>query len=150
MLDVYCQTSVSPTSGRSLAIAQAHGVPTIASDVEGLRSLVDGENWGLRIPHGDPNLLAQSIATLLSSPLQAARMSEAGRSAVLLDHHPEREAERLAEFYMLRHRNPANLAPNQGSETTAPPLRTDPDPDPDPGPVAAPEVAPRRVADSSC
>ena len=99
VLDVFCQTSISPTAGRSLAIAQAHGVPTIASDVEGLRSLVDGENWGLRIPHGDPGLLAQAIATLLSSPSQAARLSEAGRTAVLRDHNSDREAERLAELY---------------------------------------------------
>ena len=102
VLDVFCQTSVSPTAGRSLAVAQAHGVPTIASDVEGLRSLVDGENWGLRIPHGDPGLLAQAIATLLSSPSQAARLSEAGRAAVLRDHNPDREAERLAELYNQR------------------------------------------------
>ena len=99
VLDVFCQTSISPTAGRSLAIAQAHGVPTIASDVEGLRSLVDGENSGLRIPHGDPGLLAQAIATLLSSPSQAARLSEAGRALVLHDHNPDREAERLAELY---------------------------------------------------
>ena len=98
-LDVYCQTSVSPTAGRSLAIAQAHGVPTIASDVEGLRSLVDGQDWGLRIPHGDPGLLAQAIVSLLASPTEANRFSDAGRAAVLRDHHPDLEAERLAQIY---------------------------------------------------
>ncbi len=102
VLDVYCQTSVSPTSGRSLALAQAHGVPTIASDVEGLRSLVDGQRWGLRIPHGDPGLLAQAIVSLLAAPAQARQLSEAGRAAVLGEHNPDREAARLDELYMHR------------------------------------------------
>ena len=99
VLDVYCQTSISPTVGRPLAVAQAHGVPAVASDVEGLRSLVDGAEWGLRIPHGDPGRLAMAIATVLSSPAEAHRLSEAGRAAVLRDHHPDREAERLADLY---------------------------------------------------
>ena len=142
VLDVYCQTSVSPTAGRSLAIAQAHGVPSIASDVEGLRSLVDGQNWGLRIAHGDPGLLAQAIVSVLSSPAQARRLSEAGRAAVLRDHNPDREAERLVELYHQRqspssnldhaperaHR-PAELATPAPTETSGadPGLRLDPE-----------------------
>ncbi len=118
VLDVYCQTSVSPTAGRSLAIAQAHGVPSIASDVEGLRSLVDGQNWGLRIPHGDPGLLAQAIITVLSSPSQARRLSEAGRAAVLRDHNPDREAERLAELYGPRHPSAQAQGLDRATRTT--------------------------------
>ena len=102
VMDVYCQTSVSPTAGRSLALALAHGVPSIASDVEGLRFLVDGQEWGLRIPHGDPNLLARAIVTLLEAPAAARRMSEAGRAAVLREHDPDREVARLVEFYERR------------------------------------------------
>jgi len=96
VLDVYCQTSSVPTAGRSLALALAHGVPSIASDVEGLRALVGG---GPRIPPGDPAALATAIVELLSDRDRARAVGEAGRDAVLPDHHPDREAGRLSALY---------------------------------------------------
>ncbi len=99
VLDVYCQTSVVPTVGRSLALALAHGVPSIASDVEGLRALVGEVEGGVRIPHGDPGALARAIVALLSDPDHARAVGEAGRDAALGDHHPDREAGRLARIY---------------------------------------------------
>jgi len=144
-LDIYCQTSVSPTTGRSLAVAQAHGVPTIASDVEGLRSLVDGQDWGVRIPHGDPGLLAHAMVALLSSPAEAGRLSEAGRAAVLRDHHPDREAERLAEIYDRRRApvDPRAQRPDDANHSAAPPVALRPEPAPSPGLTSEVVIDPR-------
>lgn len=140
VLDVYCQTSVSPTAGRSLAIAQAHGVPSIASDVEGLRSLVDGEGGGLRIAHGDPNVLARAIVSLLASPIQKHRLGLAGREAVLQEHDPDLEAARLVDLY--RTRSAPVEAPARAFDAAAmldeavrDPLAT---PEPRPGPTLDP------------
>jgi glycosyltransferase involved in cell wall biosynthesis len=93
VLDVYCQTSVVPTVGRRLTLAMAAGVASIASDVEGLRSLVKDEENGLMVPEGDSASLAQAIIRLLQDREKAATLGEAGRNTVLQDHHPDLEAE---------------------------------------------------------
>ncbi len=98
-LDVFCQTSVIPTAGRPLSLAMSHGVPSIAAEVEGLRTIIrDGED-GLRVPRGDAGALAGAVLAMLSDPARAARLGEAGRDAVLRDHHPDLEAGRLDELY---------------------------------------------------
>ena len=99
VLDVYCQTSVAPTVGRPLALAMASGVPSIATDVEGLRALLKDGETGLSIPHGDANALARSIVDLLTDRDRSVRLGEAGRKAILDDHHLDREAERLDSLY---------------------------------------------------
>jgi glycosyltransferase involved in cell wall biosynthesis len=98
-LDVFCQTSVNPTTGRPLALAMAHGVPSVASDVEGLRTLVSDGTTGVRIPPGDASALARAIAGLLADPDRARSLGEAGRRATATNHHPDLEAERLAGLY---------------------------------------------------
>ena len=99
VLDVYCQTSVAPTVGRPLLLAMASGIPSIATDVEGLRTLVkDGES-GLVVPHGDSAALSRSIVELLNDRDRARLLGESGRRTVRLDHHPDREAERLDVLY---------------------------------------------------
>jgi glycosyltransferase involved in cell wall biosynthesis len=98
-LDVFCQTSVAPTTGRPLALAMAHGVPSVASDVVGLRTLVSDGATGVRIPQGDASALARAIARLLSDPDRARILGEAGRRSTSADHHPDREAERLVGLY---------------------------------------------------
>jgi glycosyltransferase involved in cell wall biosynthesis len=99
VLDVYCQTSVTPTVGRPLTLAMASGVPSIATDVEGLRTLVEDGETGLIVPHGDSVALARSIVGLLQDREEAGRLGEAGRKAILRDHHPDLEAERLHAVY---------------------------------------------------
>ena len=99
VLDVFCQTSVAPTVGRPLLRAMAGGVPSIATDVEGLRSLVDPGESGLVVPHGDSVALAGSIVGLLEDRDRARLLGESGRRAVSRDHHPDRQAERLDLLY---------------------------------------------------
>ncbi len=99
VLDVYCQTSVVPTVGRSLALAMAHGVPSIASDVEGLRARVVEGLTGLLVPRGDASALALAMIALLSDREAARRIGDSGREASLGGHDPEAEARRLSEIY---------------------------------------------------
>ena len=99
VLDVCCLTSTSPTTGRNLAHALAHGVPSITSDVAGLRELVIPGATGLRVPAEDSQALATAIIQVLSSPELALRLGEAGRSLVARDLEPTREVDELDQLY---------------------------------------------------
>ena len=99
VLDVYCQTSIAPTVGRTLAVALSFGVPSIATDIEGLRSLLTHDVTGLRVPPGDPAALGRSILALLGDPPLARRLGEAGRAAILRDFTPDAEAQALVDVY---------------------------------------------------
>jgi glycosyltransferase involved in cell wall biosynthesis len=99
VLDVYCQTSMVPTVGRPLALAMAAGVPAIATDVEGTRTLVLEGATGRLVPRGDASALASAIVEALAEPDRSRALGEAGRRTILLDRHPDREAERLDALY---------------------------------------------------
>jgi glycosyltransferase involved in cell wall biosynthesis len=123
VLDVYCQTSVVPTSGRPLALAMAHGIPAIASDIQGLRSLVEPGVTGLRIPHGDASALADAILHLLSDPDHARSLGDAARSRILPLHRASLEVERLDQAYRTIAQVPSHLHPastdHRASDATA-------------------------------
>ncbi|HEY2155100.1 MAG TPA: glycosyltransferase family 4 protein [Isosphaeraceae bacterium] len=99
VLDVYCQPSTTPTVGRDLARAMAHGIPPVASDIEGLRSLVTHGVTGLRVPPSDTNALARAMLDLLADRPRAARLGLDAREAVLRDYDLDREADLLSKVY---------------------------------------------------
>jgi glycosyltransferase involved in cell wall biosynthesis len=98
-IDIFCQTSLGPTVGRTLALAMAYGVPAVATDLEGLRALVEHGVTGLRVPAGDSGALARTILELLADPARTSRLGLAGRQAIRRDFDPEDEAEQLADLY---------------------------------------------------
>jgi glycosyltransferase involved in cell wall biosynthesis len=98
-IDVFCQTSLCPTVGRTLALAMAYGVPAVATDLEGLRALVEHGVTGLRVPAGDSGALARTILELLADPARTRRLGQAGRQVIRRDFDPEDEPGQLAELY---------------------------------------------------
>jgi glycosyltransferase involved in cell wall biosynthesis len=99
VLDLFCQTSLTPTVGRTLALAMAFGVPSIASDLEGLRTLVTHGETGVRVPPGDSGALAGTILELLADPERTLRLGRAGRESIRLNFDPSTEARQLAALY---------------------------------------------------
>lgn len=99
VLDVYCQTNLVPTVGRTLAMAMASGVPSITSDIEGVRAFVRHDETALRVPPNDSTALARTILALLGDPERAARLSQHGRETVLHVFDPDEEARNLASLY---------------------------------------------------
>ncbi len=99
VLDIYCQTSIVPTVGRTLAMALASGVPSIASDIEGLRTLVEDEVTGLRVPPGDSAALARTILTLLNDPDRARSLGARGREVIRRDFDADAEVRNLLAVY---------------------------------------------------
>ncbi len=59
--------------------AMVVGRPVVASDVGGLRDVVQHDVTGLRVPPGDPGALAMAIDGLLDDPERRAKMGCAGR-----------------------------------------------------------------------
>ena len=64
MSNIAIQSSHWEGFGLTAVEAMANGLPVIASDVEGLKQVVEGV--GLLFPHGDAEILAQEIERLLA------------------------------------------------------------------------------------
>ena len=54
VLDIYCHPAVNADPGRMLMLALGRAVPCIATDVQGLRTLIDSGKDGLLVPASDP------------------------------------------------------------------------------------------------
>ena len=112
VLDVFCQPSLVPSVGRTLATALAFGVPSVTSDIEGLRALVAPElNNGVRVSPNDSGALAQAILSLLAEPERALALGQKGRAMILRHYRPDTEAKLLADLY-------ANVLVESGTQTS--------------------------------
>jgi len=98
-LDLYCQPAVKPSSGRTLIQALARGLPCIATDVKGLRDLIDSGENGLLVPPGDPTALQRAIIALLDQPELARRCGQNALDNARARFDLDVEADRLAELY---------------------------------------------------
>jgi glycosyltransferase involved in cell wall biosynthesis len=98
-LDVYCQPSLVPSTGRTLTLAMAEAVPSVASRVRGLESLIEHGRSGLLVPPGDAQALSSSLIELLDDRDKATRLGQFAREAILERFDLDREADLLTEFY---------------------------------------------------
>jgi glycosyltransferase involved in cell wall biosynthesis len=110
VLDIFCQPSLVPSTGRLLVLAMAAGIPCIASAVKGLCSLVDHDRSGMIVPPGDPPALAEALIQFIDHPEPAILLGRRGRQAVQERFNPEVEADLLAALYG-RHACPPHPAP---------------------------------------
>ncbi|WP_110643222.1 glycosyltransferase [Salinicola sp. CPA57] len=65
--------------GSTLLDAMDHGVPIVASDVDGIPDLIEHDVSGLLVPTGDPEALAAALAALLDGPAHRQRLVAAAR-----------------------------------------------------------------------
>ena len=77
-LEVYAQPSRNEGMGRALVLAQATGLPVVASNVCGIPDVVKDGETGLLVTADDPGALAEALASLLRD---AAARKEFGRAA---------------------------------------------------------------------
>jgi glycosyltransferase involved in cell wall biosynthesis len=63
--------------------AMACGVPVVASDLPGLRDVVQAHDCGIIFPAGDPDALAHAVADLAEHPVRAREMGSRGRAAAV-------------------------------------------------------------------
>ncbi len=70
----------------ALVEAMASGCACIASDVIGVRGVIDHERTGLLVPEGDADALAAAIERLLLDPALADRLGTSARERALAEH----------------------------------------------------------------
>ncbi|HVJ97997.1 MAG TPA: glycosyltransferase, partial [Acidimicrobiia bacterium] len=85
--------------------------PTIASAVGGIPEIV-GDDAGVLVEAGRPDLLADAIVALANSPEKRAAMSTAGRSRFVDEFDADVWVARLRHIYDSVTRPPASLPVN--------------------------------------
>ena len=79
--DVTIVPSRSESFGLVALESAACGTPVVASDVGGLRTLVDHGHTGLRVPGRDPDDFAEAVERIIGDPTFAERLSERAAEA---------------------------------------------------------------------
>ena len=80
--EVVCAPSLTAESfGIVLAEAMAAGVPVVASDLPGYRSVLQDGEAGRLVPPGEPALLAEALYDLLQDAEERRRLAAAGLAA---------------------------------------------------------------------
>lgn len=96
---LFCAPSTGFESfGMVLLEAMAAGVPIVASDIAGYRTVLSHQEQGLLVKPGKEDELAQAIVHLLQSPEERRRMGEAGRKKAQL-YTWDKIAKQVLEYY---------------------------------------------------
>jgi len=84
---VFCNASFEEPFGRSIAEAQAAGMPVVAFDGGGVGEIVISGRTGLLAPYGDETAFVHAMETFIENPSLVATMGKAGRqrAAVLFN-----------------------------------------------------------------
>jgi glycosyltransferase involved in cell wall biosynthesis len=77
--DIFVMPSRQEGLGLSVLEALSRGLPVVASDVGGLKSLIRHQQTGLLVPAEDPRALAQAVIELIRNPNKAKAYGSAGR-----------------------------------------------------------------------
>jgi glycosyltransferase involved in cell wall biosynthesis len=96
---VFAYPSHIDNSPNALSEALLVGVPSVASYVGGVPSLLADGREGLLFPDADPFALAGRIRYMLDNPHLAAEMGSRARERALRRHDPQSIVERLLNIY---------------------------------------------------
>jgi len=99
-MDIYVQPSLNEGMGKTLVLAQAMGLPVIASEVCGIPDVLRKNESGLLVPPGDPHALALAIEKLMGAPDLREKFARAGEKWVndAVDGGPRFSVERMTNL----------------------------------------------------
>ncbi len=98
-IDVFVLPSLNEGMGRVLVEAMVMSLPLVASDICGIRDLVqDGRN-GRLTPVGDSGAIARAVVEILNGPDLAVRMGEAGYRIAVPGYGVEAMIEQTQSLY---------------------------------------------------
>jgi glycosyltransferase involved in cell wall biosynthesis len=98
-MDVFVLPSNAEGMPNALLEAMAARRPVVATEVGGMREVVDGERTGVLVPPRDPDALGRAILHLLADPARARRLGEAAQSRVAREFSARAMVGRLERLY---------------------------------------------------
>jgi glycosyltransferase involved in cell wall biosynthesis len=97
--DVFAMPSVKEGLGVAALEAMAVGLPIIASEVGGLREVVEDDRTGILVPPANPAAIGSAIARLADGPGLRAEMGAAARARALENYSMAETAALTLEIY---------------------------------------------------
>jgi glycosyltransferase involved in cell wall biosynthesis len=97
--DVFLNTSLNEGMPGAVLEAMASGIPVLASDITGNRSLVVTGDNGLLFPAGSVAGLVESALTLMRDESMRKQMGKAGRQRVAARYSVDREVDQYRDLY---------------------------------------------------
>lgn len=94
-------TNVAEAFGLVALEAESCGLPVVASDLPGVRTVVRHGETGLLTPPNDLDALSSALSTLLADPVMRQRMGERARQLAMAHFSWERHLDGLEEIYRL-------------------------------------------------
>jgi glycosyltransferase involved in cell wall biosynthesis len=98
-IDVYLRVSRFESSPIGVHEAMSVGLPVVASDVGGIRELVQHGETGFIVPVDDPQATVEAASVLLADRTRATEMGRLGQCRFMAHHQPEVMVERSEEFF---------------------------------------------------
>jgi|GEM_PF-1114230 len=83
--DVFCNASLREPFGRSIAEAQAHGLPVVAFASGGIAEIVVNGETGVLVPYGDEDAFVEALGRFINQPGLLSAMGEKGRCRMRAD-----------------------------------------------------------------
>lgn len=83
----------------SLLEAMHASVPVIATDVGSVREVLDTDDVGIVVPPGDPERLAEAMASLIADPQRRSSLAAAGHQVAMARHTAESNVAAYAAVY---------------------------------------------------
>lgn len=98
-IDVYVMPSLREGLPISLLEAMSAGRPAVASDIEGIRDVIENGVDGILVDTADAEAFAKAIISVCRDPQKAAQMGRKGFEKVRACFTVEREMQRMREIY---------------------------------------------------
>jgi len=99
-IDLFCFTSRSEGLSNAVMEAMAAGVPVVATDVGGIRELIDDGENGFIVPSDDVEAMVERVKMLLDSPELRRRIGLAGRERMKREFTVEKMVDTLQNVYI--------------------------------------------------
>lgn len=81
-LDIFILPSLWEGLGMAMLEAMAAGVPVIASDVDGIKEVIESDKTGILVPPADPGKIAEAVIELLKDEKRREYFSVMGQNSV--------------------------------------------------------------------
>jgi len=97
IMDIYVQPSINEGMGKTIVLAELLGKPVVATNVQGIPSVIINNETGILVPPKDPQKLAEVIVKLINDKDLRTKMGENAKKWVykIVDGYPQFSQQRM-------------------------------------------------------